>query len=146
MFVIMEMKYLSDFPQDVYAPDAKIGDEPITVASYGYIQIGASPYEQKIVAYIDGDKDLFSTEMTGKYIELDPETDTLPLGYQQTCCNEFIYGRTLTKATIVAWQYTFDEEMALHRKQIDSGDITNPTDEYLVYSMFIDSIPSDKEN
>lgn len=166
MFIEMEMKWLASFPKDVYAVGAKIGDAPITPAAYGFTQLGVHPATLKMIGLVDGDvpqfeidfapvtilestdpitKEVIPASTIVKYRELDPAVDTLPTGYVQTCCNQFLYGNTLTKAAIVAWQYTFDEEMAMHRNQIDLGDLTSPSDEYIAYSMFIDSIPSDTE-
>lgn len=157
MFIEIEMKYLNDFPKDIYADDAKLGDEPTSLAAYGYTQLGVHPQTLKVVCYIDGDIEQFKTDFatvtenitnedntvtsitTVKYTEL----TALPTGYVQTCCNQFLYGNTLTKAAIVAWQYSRDEELALHRKQIDSGSITEYIDDYLVYTTFVDSIPDE---
>jgi hypothetical protein len=136
MFIEIEMKYLSEFPKNVYAKDAKLGDEPITSSPYAYIQLGAHPEKQTIIAYIEGDEELFEKEMVDKFKQI----TVIPDGYQQTCCNEFLHGRTLTKATIVAWQYPLDVEMGIHRNMIG---LTEETDEFSAYNAFVELVPSD---
>jgi len=133
MFVIMDQQYLSQFPQDIMSED---GMTVVTAAAYGYHQLGADPNSDMRFLFIDGDIAQFIVDFSGNYTE----STVLPQNYQQTCCHEFIYGRTLTKATIVAWQYKYHEENALVRQRIDSGE---DTDEYLVYTNFVDSIPSE---
>lgn len=165
MFVEMEMKWLSSFPKDTYAVNAKMGDAPITLAPYGYTQLGVHPQTLKVICYIDGDEEQFKTDfitkdvtttipehiddITGQTIPASSVTETivkykeliaLPEGYVQSCCNQYLFGNTLTKAAIVAWQYSRDEELALHRKRIDAGE---DTDEYLAYTMFVDMIPDE---
>ena len=84
----------------------------MTEAAYHYDQLGVQPYTLMCFLNIRGDIDAFKTAFTEKYSEV----TALPTDYQQTCCHEFIYGRTLTKATIVAWKYPLDIENKINRQ------------------------------
>lgn len=134
MFVLMDQQYLSLFPQDIIDENFEI----VTPAAYGYHQLGADPSSGMRFLFIDGDTEQFETDFAEVNYTV-PEV--LPENYQQTCVHEFIYGRTLTKAVIVAWQFPYAEENALVRKRIDAGE---DTDEYLVYTYFVDSIPDNE--
>jgi len=139
MFVLMDQIYLSLFPRDVMSED---GLTVVTAAAYGYSMVGADPYSGMRFLFIDGDTAQFEIDFApvngiAKYTV----PTTLPSDYQQTCVHEFIYGRTLTKAVIVAWQFPYAEENAIVRKRIDAE---ADTDDYLAYTNFVNSIPDDQ--
>lgn len=139
MFVLMDQSYLSQFPQDVMSED---GLTVVTAASYGYDMLGADPSSGMRYLFISGDVAQFELDFaTVDGIVKYTVPTTLPTNYIQTCVHEFIYGRTLTKAVIVAWQYPYAEENAVVRKRIDAE---ADTDEYLAYTQFVDSISDDE--
>jgi len=155
MFVIMEMKYLSDFPRDTY--DNNVFPPTIsTEAAYHYDQLGVEPYTQMCFLNIRGNIETFKIDFVDKYTE----ATTIPSNYQQTCCHEFIYGRTLTKATIVAWKYPLDLENKINRKftfltqalaksetertDVEKAIVLKETEiktDYKNYNEFVESIP-----
>lgn len=111
MFVLMDQSYLSQFPQDVMSED---GLTVITPAVYGYDMLGADPNSGMRYLFISGDTAQFEIDFaTVEGVVKYTVPTTLPANYIQTCVHEFIYGRTLTKAAIVAWQYPYAEENAI---------------------------------
>lgn len=138
MFVLMDQQYLGQFPQDVMSKD---GMTVVTPAAYGFDILGADPSSGMRYLFISGDVAQFELDFaTVDGVVKYTVPLTLPANYIQTCVHEFIYGRTLTKAAIVAWQYKYHEENAVVRARIDAGE---DTDEYLAYTNFVNSIPDD---
>jgi len=156
MYVIMDMKYLSEFPQDVY-DNTVFPPVLVTEAAYHYDQLGVQPYTLMCFLNIRGDIDAFKTTFTEKYSEV----TALPTNYQQTCCHEFIYGRTLNKKCIVAWKYPLDMEnkinrqfqyltQALYKVEADRTDTEKAVVlkedaiklAYKTYNEFVESIPT----
>lgn len=157
IFFTMPMTSLTNIPQDVYT-----GDFPNqilqTAAPFHIMQLGVDPTNTIIFGCTtDGDA-AFTTTMAGQFTVI---TTKLPTDYQQTCCDQFIYGRTLNKKCIVAWKYPLDIEnkinrqfqfltQALYKVEADRTDteksVVSKEDAvklaYKTYNEFVESIPT----
>lgn len=112
-FIEIEMSTLNDFPKDEYAADAKPGDAPTKSAPYTFVQLGQHPYTNKLIGYVKGNLNKFTTEFPAEKYK---EVNKIPRDYQQTCVNEILYGRTLNKWIIIMHKYPIDREFQVHRK------------------------------
>ena len=159
-FYDLEMETLGKLQRDEYAPDMKMGDAPIKTTSYKFVQVGQHPYTNHIVGYVEGDEDAFTKDVGDGGVVI----TSIPREYQQTCVNEILYGRTLTKAVIVWSKYPIHEELRILRTMlaiqradenaannkvlsVKQLDVINRADglksEFDAYSEFVAGIPED---